>query len=147
MIGDNIYIHVQYKYFVEKNEILRELFSVFRRFLKVENELVKKKVDDNLSFDEISLDFKNDYNVTANFFISYNKKMKSRVKEVSISGYNHPAGEFLFNLGEKFCEEINKNELVEMLVLVDDSEFTSEEIFSKMNNRLEDIGIISIYKK
>lgn len=140
MVGDNIYIHIQFKDFKEVEFIRKELMSIFKKSTGSNSELAKAKVDSDFSYDEILFYFQNDYDVPANFFVSYYNLKEEKAKEISISGYNHPAGEFLLDQGVFLCEELNKIDAVKMIIMTNDSAYSTEEIFKKINDQLTDIG-------
>lgn len=144
MIGDNIYIYIQFNDFIEVAFICSELMSILKKRIKSNREFVKEKIDSDFSYDEILIYFQNDYDVPANFFVSYYNVREDKTKEISIGAYNHPAGEFLLEQGVFLCQEINKIDSVKILVMTDDSEYSSEEIFRKINNLLKDTRTISM---
>lgn len=142
MIGDNIYIHIELSEFKNIVLIRQELISILKKSTNCISEFVKENGDSNTSYDEIIINYENDYNVPANFFISYIDLKDQKAKEISISGFNHPAGEFLFENGVFLCKEISKINFVKISILTNDSIYSTEEIFKKYNNLLVDIGAI-----
>lgn len=144
MIGDNIYVHVEFSKPEQKKKINNKVIEALSCFFEKQKITVKEEDE---SFIEILIDYKNDYNVPANFYLSYISEEKNKIKMISLSAFNHPAGEFLLDNGKTLCKQLFKDEMISKIILTDDSEYSTEEIIEKLKESLNEVDITTLLIK
>ncbi len=153
MIGDDINLSVELKKELIIEEVQKWLTSIFEDF--VENSVVKRKRDtleeyeDSKSlWDEFLVDYINDYNVPANFGVTYfaTKHSSNHCKMMSLGAMNHPAGELMIYRGDQLGSLLKDN-ITKLVLLTNDSEYLTLDLIT--NYYLEDLegcGIIKDWK-
>jgi hypothetical protein len=155
MIGDNLNISIGLKKSV-KIHLIEEAFLSLRNmnFIRPDTFVLKNKepevltVEDDIKiicyYNQFICDYEgNDYGVPAYFSVAYYSSSKERLdyscNMVSVSAFNHPAGELILENNEEINNQLKEAleglGVFDLLIYTNDSIYDTPELLSKYKNK------------